>query len=199
VLSLSRTPAECVPVSSGIEGRRRAGQYVREQARARSWLRFFGSSFKRDFSAWSQGAEGEEVVGRMLEELAASDWHVIHDVSLGHGNIDHIVVGPGGLFTIETKSRRGKVFLDSIDQKMLGQAYAEKKTLETITAMPVRSLLVFSQAYLVGKVPAYSRGVTILPARMLTGFFSRQKPAMSAEEAVAIYVRLAPAVGQALS
>jgi len=186
-------------VSSGIEGRRRAGQYVREQARARSWLRFFGGSFKRDFSAWSQGAEGEEVVGRMLEELAASDWHVIHDVSLGHGNIDHIVVGPGGLFTIETKSRRGKVFLDSIDQKMLGQAYAEKKTLETITAMPVRSLLVFSQAYLVGKVPAYSRGVTILPARMLTGFFSRQKPAMSAEEAVAIYVRLAPAVGQALS
>lgn len=198
MLSLDCDRAERVPVSSGIEGRRKAGQHAREQARARSWFRFFGGSFKRDFSAWSQGAEGEEVVGRVLEELAASGWHVIHDVDLGRGNIDHIVVGPGGLFTIETKSRRGRIPVDRIDPKMVGQAYSEKKTLETITGMPVRSLLVFSQAYLVGKVPAYSRGVTILPARMLTGFFSRQKQAMSAEEAATIYARLAPAVGQAL-
>ncbi|HET7510441.1 MAG TPA: nuclease-related domain-containing protein [Solirubrobacterales bacterium] len=185
-------------MSSGVERRRRAGQHAREQARARSWLRFFGGSFKRSFSTWSQGAEGEEVVGQLLEELATSGWYALHDVSFGRGNIDHVVVGPGGLFTIETKSHRGKVFISSLDQKMLGQAYAEKKTLETVTGMPVRSLLVFSQAYLVGRVPAYSRGVTILPARMLTGFLSRQKQAMSAEEAAAIYGRLAPAVGQAV-
>ena len=134
----------------------------------------------------------------MLEELATSGWHVIHDVSFGRGNIDHVLVGPSGLFTIETKSHRGKVFISSLDQEMVSQAYAEKKTLETITGMPVRSLLVFSQAYLVGRVPAYSRGVTILPARMLAGFFSRQKKAMSTEEAAAIYGRLAPAVGQAV-
>jgi hypothetical protein len=134
----------------------------------------------------------------MLEELAASGWYVIHDVSLGRGNVDHVVVGPGGLFTIETKSHRGKVFISSLDQKMLSQAYAEKKTLEAITGMAVRPLLVFSHAYLVGRVPAYSRGVTVLPARMLAGFFSRQKQAMSVEEAVMIYGRLAPAVGQAV-
>ena len=182
-----------------MEPRRKAGQHVRAEARARSWLRFLGGSFKRDFSSWSQGAEGEEAVGEILEGLAAGGWHVIHDVSFGRGNIDHVVVGAGGLFTVETKSSRGRIPIDRIDPKMVGQAYAEMKTLETITGMEVRSLLVFSQAYLVGSVPVTRRGVTILPARMLARFFSRQRPAMSAEEAHAIYNRLALAVGQTVA
>jgi Nuclease-related domain len=178
--------------------KRVAGQHVRDQARARSWKRFFGGSLRRDYSHWAQGAEGEEVVGGILEGLAAEGWHVIHDVSFGRGNIDHIVVGPGGIYTIETKSRAGKVWLEHLDPKMLGQAYAEKKTLETITGMEVQALLVFSQAYIVDKVPAWRRGVGIVPARMLTGFFARRKPVMSAERAAELYSRLAFAVGQSV-
>jgi len=176
--------------------RRVAGQHVRDQAKARSWKRFFGRSFKRDYDSWAQGAEGEEVVGRILEGLAAKGWHVIHDVSFGRGNIDHIVVGPGGIYTIETKSRAGKIWLEHLDPKMLGQAYAEKKTLEKITGMEVKALLVFSQAYIVDKVPAWQRGVGIVPARMLAGFFARRKTVMSAERAAELHARLAFAVGQ---
>src|SRR5215212_1786597 len=163
--------------------RRVAGQHVRDQAKARSWKRFFGRSFKRDYDSWAQGAEGEEVVGRILEGLAAKGWHVIHDVSFGRGNIDHIVVGPGGIYTIETKSRAGKIWLEHLDPKMLGQAYAEKKTLEKITGMEV-------------KVLAWQRGVGIVPARMLAGFFARRKTVMSAERAAELHARLAFAVGQ---
>jgi len=177
--------------------RRVAGQHVRNQAKARSWKRFFGGTLKRDFDNWSQGAEGEEAVGRILEGLREEGWCVIHDVSFGRGNIDHIVVGPGGIFTIETKSRAGKVWLAHLDQKMLGQAYAEMKTLETITRMEVQALLVFSQAYIVDRVPAKRRGVTILPARSLAWFFSRRRPVMSPEQAAEIHRRLALAVGQA--
>src|SRR3954447_2034241 len=177
--------------------RRVAGQHVRDQAKARSWKRFFGGSFKRDYGNWVQGAEGEEVVGRILEGLGAEGWHVIHDVSFGRGNIDHIVVGPGGIYTIETKSRAGKVWLEHLEPKMLAQAYAEKKTLETITGMEVQALLVFSQAYIVEKVPARRRGVTILPARSLPWFFSRRRPVMSDERAAELHARLAFAVGQA--
>jgi hypothetical protein len=79
---------------------------------------------------------------------------------------------------------------------MLGQAYSEKKTLEAITGMSVQCLLVFSQAYLIGSVPAKRRGVTVLPARMLAGFLSRRRPVLSVEEAAAIHARLALAVGQ---
>jgi len=176
--------------------RRVAGQHVRAQARARSWKRFFGGSLKRDYDNWARGAEGEEVVGKILEDLSAEGWLVIHDVSFGRGNIDHIVVGPGGVFTIETKSRGGKLRLDRLDPKMLSQAYAEKRKLEEITAMEVQALLVFSRAYIVDRVPAWRRGVGIIPARMLAGFFSRRRPVMSPEQALGIYRSLAFAVGQ---
>jgi hypothetical protein len=179
--------------------RRVAGQHVRDQAKARSWKRFFGGSLKRDYDSWAQGAEGEEVVGKILEGLRAEGWQVIHDVSFGRGNIDHIVVGPGGIFTIETKSHGGKVWPDHLDPKMLGQAYAEKKTLETITHMEVQALLVFSRAYIVGKAIAKRRGVIVLSARSLAWFFSRQPAVISPERAEVIHRRLALAVGQAAS
>jgi hypothetical protein len=179
--------------------RRVAGQHARAKANSLSWKRFFGGDAKRDYGNWSQGAEGEEVVGRVLEGLADDGWCVIHDVCFGRGNIDHIVVGPGGIFTIETKSRGGKIFLDRLEPRMAGQAYAEKKKLEEITLMEVQALLVFSRAYIVGPVPAWRRGVAILPARMLAGFFSRRRPVMSAERAAVIHRRLALAVGQTAS
>jgi hypothetical protein len=179
--------------------KRVAGQHVRAQANAKSWKRFFGGSLKRDYDSWAQGAEGEEVVGRILEGLRERGWYVIHDVSFGRGNIDHIVIGPGGIFTIETKSRGGKVWPDHLDEKMLNQAYAEKKSLEKITMMEVQALLVFSRAYIVGKGIARRRGVVVLSSRSLAWFFSKQPAAISPERAEVIYRRLALAVGQAAS
>jgi hypothetical protein len=186
-------------MSTEIEPRRVAGQHVRAEASRRGWLRFLGGRFKRDYGDWAQGADGEEIVGEILESLVADGWQVIHDVSFGRGNIDHIVVGPGGLFTVETKSRRGRVLLDNLDPKMLAQSYAEMKTLERITGMEIQALLVFSHAYVIDKVPAKRRGVTILPARILASYFARRRPAMSVEQADEIYDRLCLAVGQPAS
>src|ERR1700744_5161811 len=45
---------------------------------------------------WERGAAGERKVGATLEGLG-DDWHVLHDIYLGRGNIDHVVVGPGGV------------------------------------------------------------------------------------------------------
>jgi hypothetical protein len=53
---------------------------------------------------WDRGATGEEFVGRVLAQKEAEGWRALHDVSFGRGNIDHIVVGPGGVFAIETKA-----------------------------------------------------------------------------------------------
>ncbi|HEY5941598.1 MAG TPA: nuclease-related domain-containing protein [Solirubrobacterales bacterium] len=182
-------------MSTETSASRAAGQHARTEAMKLSLLRFFGGRFRRDYGTWSQGAEGEEVVGEILEGLAAEGWCVIHDVAFGRGNIDHIAIGPGGIFTVETKSHAGRIPIDKIDRKMVGQAYAEKKLLETITGMEVQALLVFSQAYLIGPVPAWRRGVAILPARMLAGFFARRKPVMSAEQAAEIHSRLSLAIG----
>lgn len=143
---------------------------------------------------WLQGAQGEESVGAAIAELEAQGWRAVHGVSLGRGDVDHTVVGPGGVFAVETKSRRGRIGVDRIDRRWLNQAYAERKLLERVTGRRVEALLVFSDAWLVGSVPARRQGVTILPARMLAGYLERRRPVMSAREASDVAERLAAAV-----
>ncbi len=156
-----------------------------------------GPKVERDLGRWRRGAEGEEHVGQILEGLSADGWHVLHDVSFGRGNIDHIAIGPSGVFTVETKSHAGRFSVDGLEPKMLSQAYAEKKVLEEKTGIEARPLLVFSRAYLIESPPVTRQGVTIMPARMLPSFFSRQRPTMSREQAREVHDRLAVAVGQA--
>lgn len=56
-----------------------------------------------------KGARGEEMVAALLEALP-SGYHVFHDVPCGEsGGIDHLVVGPSGLFVVETKFWSGVV------------------------------------------------------------------------------------------
>lgn len=155
-----------------------------------------GRLYQDQADRWLRGAKGEEAVGAICAELEAAGWHAIHDVSLGRGNVDHILVGPGGIFTIETKSHRGRIPIDHIDQKMLKQAYAQKKLLERITGRDVQPLLVFSRAYLVGSVPAQRRGITVLPARTLRHYFSRRRPVMEMTEAATLHARLAAALSE---
>jgi hypothetical protein len=52
---------------------------------------------------WVRGAVGERQTEEVLLKLA-DDWHVFHDVPDGQGNWDHTVIGPAGVFAIDTKS-----------------------------------------------------------------------------------------------
>lgn len=55
-----------------------------------------------------KGARGEEHVAGILQKLPDS-YHVFNDFTVGRKHVDHVVVGPGGVFSIETKCWRGKV------------------------------------------------------------------------------------------
>ena len=50
------------------------------------------------------GLTGEKLVGQYLEKLRRYDCHVFHDIDCCNFNIDHVVVGPQGIFVIETKT-----------------------------------------------------------------------------------------------
>jgi hypothetical protein len=52
------------------------------------------------------GFEGERVVGQSLEYLRADGYQVFHDIAEDGYNIDHVVIGPKGVYAIETKTRR---------------------------------------------------------------------------------------------
>ena len=54
--------------------------------------------------ALRQGLEGEKAVGQYLERLRGSGYQVFHDIVGATFNIDHVIVGPSGVFTIETKT-----------------------------------------------------------------------------------------------
>jgi len=47
------------------------------------------------------------------------------------------VIGPAGVFTIETKSRRGRLSVERIEQRSLAQAYAQRKWLEKVIGREV--------------------------------------------------------------
>ena len=48
---------------------------------------------------------GELATGQYLQQLVRGGYHVFHDFPADTFNIDHIAVGPGGVFAIETKAR----------------------------------------------------------------------------------------------
>jgi hypothetical protein len=62
--------------------------------------------------AWAAGAAGERRVAAALADLREA-WTVLHDRLLRPGqsdaNLDHVVVGPGGLFLVDAKNRAGRV------------------------------------------------------------------------------------------
>ncbi len=89
---------------------------------------------------------------------------MIHDASFGRGNIDHILVGPAGLFTVETKSHPGPVRVGRVHGATIRQALAQRELIEHVMRMRVEPLLVFSRAW-VDRPLARRKGVRVLPAR----------------------------------
>ena len=68
----------------------------------------------RDATAWRRGAAGERRTARLLDPLERHGWAVLHDLAVprSRANIDHLVVGPGGVFVIDSKHYRGRLQLD---------------------------------------------------------------------------------------
>jgi Nuclease-related domain len=81
-------------------------------AMAAGWgLRFRPSP---DAVAWRRGAAGERCTARLLAPLERQGWVVLHDLAVpgSRANLDHLVIGPGGIFVIDSKQYRGRLQLD---------------------------------------------------------------------------------------
>jgi hypothetical protein len=81
---------------------------MRDRSRVGTFLaRAF--DLKTDERAWRVGAGGEETVGARLEKLRRHGWHVLHAVPVGErgSDIDHVLIGSGGVWTLNTKTHPG--------------------------------------------------------------------------------------------
>ena len=116
------------------------------------------------------GVEGERAVGQELEGLRADGYQVFHDIVCKKAgrqfNIDHVVIGPGGIFTIETKtiskSGNSKVRYDGQsvtvnghvpDRDPIEQAQAQRRWLKDMLKessgkqFPIRPVVVYPGWY----------------------------------------------------
>jgi hypothetical protein len=58
------------------------------------------------------GMEGERLTAGSLGRSLADDWTLLRGYHNNHGEIDHLVLGPRGLFAIESKHRNATVYCD---------------------------------------------------------------------------------------
>jgi len=81
-----------------------------------------------DIISYRKGAEGEYLTAEALVNLPDS-YAVLHDVTHPsiNGNIDHVVVGPTGVFALETKDWHGMVSLSGNSKLMLNDKYDKSK------------------------------------------------------------------------
>jgi hypothetical protein len=73
-------------------------------------LRFRASQPTR---AWRDGARGERATARRLQRLERHGYVVLHDLQVpgSHANLDHLAIGPAGVFAIDSKYYRGALQL----------------------------------------------------------------------------------------
>jgi hypothetical protein len=113
-------PAEPAPLDLGTAGASARHEYNRlvEKREARvkkrfgrqiGGLVFAVTNEPQSTRAWATGAIGEEKLSKSLARLA--DVITLHDRQVFGtlGNIDHIVIGPAGVFVVDTKHYKGKL------------------------------------------------------------------------------------------
>ncbi len=54
-------------------------------------------------ASWQAGAFGEEETAKQLRALERDGWVVLHDLANGTANFDHVVLGPSGVFCLNSK------------------------------------------------------------------------------------------------
>ncbi len=100
-------------MSARVPGQALMSVLLEEQrkTRPRSRLaRLLGASpLAPDALPWYLGVLGEMAVGKLLAKLG-TEWVVLHSVPVGErdADIDHVVIGPAGVVTVNTKHHRGQ-------------------------------------------------------------------------------------------
>jgi hypothetical protein len=154
--------------------------------------------------AWRIGADGEEKVAAQLAKLVRKDprWRVIHAIPVGTrgSDIDHLVIGPGGVFTINTKHHPGaKIWVGGSTFLVDGhkQPYVRNSRHEAARAsdllangcgfpVHVEGVIVTVNADDV-VVKTQPEGVSVVPRMQVTKWLLRHGPVMDSDTIEAVY------------
>ena len=155
---------------------------------------------------WQRGAAGERQTARLLGRLGRDGYVVFHDLAMpdSPANLDHLVVGPSGVFIIDSKQWTGQVH-QSADGLLWHNHYRLDRTLATIRwqaetlgrllGVPVAPLVCVHGAHIPhGGLRA--QGVAVVPAALLRSALGDDQVLSDAEVellAATVRMRLRPA------
>lgn len=160
---------------------------------------------KTDERAWRVGADGEESVGRRLEKLTNKGWRVLHSVPVGErgSDIDHVLIGPGGVWTVNTKRHMGarvwlapnQIRIDGHVQPYLRNSRFEAKRAADMLASavgwtpPVRPAIVLQLGLLADpiSVKQHPDDVDVIDACVVPRWFAKRPVTLTAHEVEALY------------
>ncbi|MCG2623029.1 NERD domain-containing protein [Arthrobacter sp. I2-34] len=167
---------------------------VHERDRPQSRLgRVFGADpLGPDSRPWYLGALGEIRVGKILARLGP-DWTVLHAVPVGAGtsDIDHVVIGPAGVFTLNTKNHANQsVWVAGNTLMVAGHrqrhipnaAHEASRAARLLTAAAGEPVAVTGVLVIVGAktltVREQPAGVAVVTDRQLLRWLTRRKPVL---------------------
>jgi hypothetical protein len=117
---------------------------------------------KRRANSFLLGQEGENDIDKELSNLRSDYISILNGLDTDKGNIDKIVIGPTGVWTLEVKSHKGHITFDGqslvrnnqpLEKNFLDQAYAEAMTLHELIKLKlnidisIQPVVVFSSKY----------------------------------------------------
>lgn len=195
-----RPPADLATNSAGAAARAKRDE-VNAEAPVRNLLaRVLG--VKTDERSWRVGAEGEEKVAAQLARLG-DRWRCLHSVEVGNrgSDIDHVVIGPPGVFTLNAKRHPGgkawvgerAVLINGRKTHYLRNSRFEAERVARLLSdacgfpVAVKPVIVFVDlgSYTVEQKPD---DVEVLTRRRLAKWLRSQRPALDAGTVETIYM-----------
>jgi Nuclease-related domain len=163
------------PAAYGHMWGRRPGQSVRERI----------AELDAERAMWARGEQGEILVGEELDRLPPNQWWVFHAIPRGGSgtDIDHLVIGVGGVYTINTKNVSANVWVAGRVLMVGGKKtnYLPAATSEARDAarriaskggsVDVRPVLVFTRPVTIRAMPA---DVAVLQAETVRTWLEHQ-------------------------
>ncbi len=79
--------------------------------------------YLRRYRIYNGGLAGEKQVANLLTHTLSDDYYLLNDLYLreGAGDIDHIVLGPNGVFVLETKNWSGHISCNGDEWQRYGK------------------------------------------------------------------------------
>jgi len=122
-----------------------AGESASDAARR---MREKSERLARSADLWEQGAAGERATADVLSGLPSTEWTVFHDLpwpGRRYANVDHVVVGPPGVFVIDSKNWSGAI---TVKDQILRQNNRSRE--KTVVGAVESALAVSGTIHIVG-------------------------------------------------